>query len=76
MVCLYTIYVCVHKYICLPLPSNNGRADYTRLTFGHSTTVNVWERIGEETLHTILHTSWERGRVNLIFSPHLAEDVC
>ena len=30
---------------------------------------NVWERIGEKTLNTILHTSWERGRVNLIFSP-------
>ena len=30
---------------------------------------NVWERIGEKTLSTILHSSWERGRVNLIFSP-------
>ena len=35
--------------------------------FGHSTTVNVWERIGEKALGTIFHNSWERGRVNLIF---------
>ena len=34
---------------------------------GHSTTVNVHS--------TILHTACERGRVNLIFSPHLAGDV-
>ena len=37
--------------------------------------VNVWERIGEKTLSTILHRSWERGRVNLIFSTNLAGDV-
>ena len=35
----------------------------------------VWERIGENTLSAILHSTWERGRVNLIFSPNLAGDV-
>ena len=34
-----------------------------------------WERIGEKTLSTILHNSWESGRVNLIFLPNLAWDV-
>ena len=44
--------------------------------FGHcTTTIYVWKRIGENTLGTILHSSWERGRVNLIFSPNLARDV-
>ena len=39
--------------------------------FGHcTTTVNVWERIGEKTLSTNFHRSRDRGRVNLIFSPH------
>ena len=44
--------------------------------FGHcTTTVNVWERIGEKTLSTILHSSWERGHVNLIISPITGWDV-
>ena len=48
----------------------------TMAKFGHcTTTVNVWERIGEYTLNTDLHISWERGRVNPIFSTHIAKDV-
>ena len=44
--------------------------------FGHcTTTVNVWERIGEKALSTILHSLWERGRPNLIFSPNLGLEV-
>ena len=46
--------------------------------FGHCTTVttvNVWEIIGEKILSTILHSTWERGRVNLIFTPRLGWDV-
>ena len=39
------------------------------------TTVNVWERIGEYTLSTNLHISWERGRVNPIFSTIIAKDA-
>ena len=39
------------------------------------TTVNVWERIGEYTLSTNLHISWERGRVNPIFSTPIAKDA-
>ena len=31
--------------------------------------------MGEKTLSTFLNSSWESGRVNLIFSPDLAEDV-
>ena len=43
---------------------------------GHcTTTINVWERIGEKTLSNILHISWERGRVNLIFLPNIGWDV-
>ena len=45
---------------------------------GHCTTVttiNVWERIGEKALSTILHSLWEKGRVNLIFSPNTGWDV-
>ena len=34
-----------------------------------------WERIGEYTLSTTLHISWERGRVNLICSTIIANDV-
>ena len=37
--------------------------------------VNVWERIGEYTLKTTLHISWERGRVNPIFSTCIAKDA-
>ena len=29
--------------------------------------LNVWESIGEKMLSTFLHSSWERGRVSLIF---------
>ena len=36
---------------------------------------NVWEDIGEKTLSTFLHSSWERGRVNLILLPNVAVDV-
>ena len=36
---------------------------------------NVWEGIGEKTLSTFLHSSWERGRVNLILLPNVAVDV-
>ena len=44
--------------------------------FGHCTTaVNVWGGIGEKTTSTILHSSWERGCVNLIFSPNRGWDV-
>ena len=39
------------------------------------TTVNVWERIGEYILSTTLHISRERGRVNPIFSTHIAKDA-
>ena len=43
--------------------------------FGHcTTTVNVWESIGEYTLSTALHILWERGRVSPIFSTHIAKD--
>ena len=43
---------------------------------GHcTTTVNVWERIGEYTLSTTLHISWERGHVNPIFTTHIATDA-
>ena len=35
----------------------------------------VWERIGENTLSAILHSTWERGRVNLILSLNLAGDA-
>ena len=31
---------------------------------------------GRNTLSTNLHISWERGRVNPIFSTHVAKDVC
>ena len=37
--------------------------------------INAWERIGGITLSNILHSSWERGRVNLIFSPNTGWDV-
>ena len=36
---------------------------------------NVWDSIGEKTLSTFLNSSWESGRVNLIFLPDLAGDV-
>ena len=32
--------------------------------------------IRRNTLSTNLHISWERGRVNPIFSTHIANDVC
>ena len=32
--------------------------------------------MGEYTLSTTLHISWERGRVNPIFSTHIAKDAC
>ena len=31
--------------------------------------------MGEYTLSTDLHISWERGRVNPIFSTHIAKDA-
>ena len=31
--------------------------------------------IGENAISTLLHSSWEMGHVNLIFSPDLAGDV-
>ena len=31
--------------------------------------------MGEYTLSTTLHISWERGRVNLIFSTFIAKDA-
>ena len=31
--------------------------------------------MGEYTLSATLHISWERGRVNPIFSTHIAKDV-
>ena len=31
--------------------------------------------MGEYTLSTTLHISWERGRVNPIFSTHIAKDA-
>ena len=37
--------------------------------------IDAWERIGEITLSNILHSLWERGRVNLIFSPNTGWDV-
>ena len=33
--------------------------------------INAWERIGGITLSNIFHSSWERGRVNLLFSPNI-----
>ena len=42
--------------------------------FGHCTTVttiNVWERMEKNTWHS----SWERERVNLIFSPNAGWNV-
>ena len=42
--------------------------------FGHcstTVTINVWERKGENTQRS----SWERGRVKLIFSPNTGWDV-
>ena len=35
----------------------------------------VWESIGEKTLSTFLHSSWGRGRVNVIFQADLVGDV-
>ena len=32
-------------------------------------------KIGEKTLSTVLHRSWERGRGNMIFSPNTGWDV-
>ena len=32
--------------------------------------------MGEYTLSTTLHISWERGCVNPIFSTHIAKDAC
>ena len=32
--------------------------------------------MGEYTLSTTLHISWERGRVNPICSTHIAKDAC
>ena len=43
--------------------------------YGHSTTVNVWERMGDKVLSTILHGSWKSVCVNLMFSPNLTGDV-
>ena len=37
--------------------------------------VNVWERIEGKALSTILHSLWERGRANPIFSPNPSWDV-
>ena len=37
--------------------------------------INAWERIGEITLRNLLHSSWERGPVNLIISPNTGWDV-
>ena len=37
--------------------------------------LKYWERIGDETLSTILHASWDSWRVNLIFSPYLDGDM-
>ena len=34
-----------------------------------------WESIGEKMLSTFLHSSWERGRVSLIFQIELVSDV-
>ena len=34
---------------------------------------NVWDSIGEKTLSTFLNSSWESGRVNVIFLPDLAK---
>ena len=42
--------------------------------FGHSTTLNVWERIGEKHLAPSF-IACGRGCVILIFSPNLARDV-
>ena len=36
---------------------------------------NVWEKTGEISLNTFLHSSWERGRVRMIFLPDLNGDV-
>ena len=36
---------------------------------------NVWKGIGEKTLSTFLHSSWERVCVNLILLPNVAVDV-
>ena len=35
----------------------------------------VWDSIGDKTLSTFLNSSWESGRVNVIFLPDLAGDL-
>ena len=45
-----------------------NRWPVTPVTFGGSKYFfNVWESIGKKMLSTFLHSSWERGRVSLIF---------
>ena len=44
--------------------------------FGHSTAIKCMGENRRITLSTTLHTSWERGRVDLIFSTNITGDVC
>ena len=61
--------------LCVPCNPCYSRWCYGQILAIAPLTVNVWERIGEKALCTFLHSSWERGRVNLIFSSNLAGDV-
>ena len=66
-----------HHFVCFVALVIQSGAMAKSPNFGHcTTTINVWERIGEKTLSTILHSLWERGRVNLIFSTNTGRDVC
>ena len=60
--------------LCVLCNSSYSKWCYGQI-MGIVTTVNVWERMGEYTLRTALHISWERWRVNPIFSTIIAKDV-
>ena len=58
-----------HLFMCFVALDIQGGA---MAKFGHCTTTNnVWERIGENTWHSL----WERGRVNPIFLLNAGWDV-
>ena len=58
------VLTCETTPISIPIPSG---------TFGDA---HIFQNMGEyRTLSTFLHSSWGRGRVNLIFWTDLAEDI-
>ena len=65
---------CKLTYETVPISTFN-QDDAMGPHFGHSTILNVWESIGKNMLSIIVHWSWERVCVNLIFRPDLAVDV-